>query len=140
MPTLEYFIVCRSVSIDIDTDEVSLSNVLEDLFLDEDGKALLPRIVAISAWNLDDSELSTDFQTILAIRRPGESKSKDFPMNLSHGRKRHRAMATIVDIPLDNSGELLFQVLLNGTHQASHKVFVHPQGVKISSVNSKLLN
>lgn len=128
MPKLEYFIVCRSVSFDIDTDEITLSNVIEEVYLESDGRCVLPRIVAVSLWNVIDADEGQDFQTELKITRPGESHSVQFAMNLERGQRRHRAMLSISDIPLEKPGELTFEILLNGQHGASHGVTVRQAG------------
>ena len=49
-------------------------------------------------------------------------------MNLSRGRLRYRSIQGLLEIPLLEPGELRFEVLLNGTHGASHVVTVHRQG------------
>ncbi|HEY2910871.1 MAG TPA: hypothetical protein VGI99_11535 [Gemmataceae bacterium] len=129
-PNLEYFVVCRSVSFDVETDEITLSNVIEDVYLGSDGTAVLPRAVAISSWNIADGDRSKDFQTILTITLPGQSEGMDFPTNFDEGRHRYRAICTVAEIPLSQPGELKFEILLNRKHAASHKVLVHPPGMR----------
>ena len=51
-------------------------------------------------------------------------------MNFSKGRSRYRAITSILDIPLDKEGILRFELLLNGKHEATHLVIVHPLGVR----------
>lgn len=126
MPTLEFFLVCRSITQDLFTDEITLSGVLEDVALGPDGSALLPTAVAVAAWNAKSEAETQDLQALLRITRPGESSGKPFPMNLTKGHNRYRALFAIADIPLDAVGELTFEVLLNSEHCASHRVFVHP--------------
>jgi hypothetical protein len=131
MPRLEYFIVCRSVSADIDNDEITLSHVVEDLFLEEEGiPAFLPKIMAVSSWEISQEELTTDYQAVLRISVPGSTAPKDFAMNLARGRRRHRAIQGILQIPLTQPGDLRFEVLLNANHQATHVVTVHPPGIE----------
>ena len=139
MPALEYFVVCRSVSFDVDTDEVTLSNVVEDVHLDDDGTAVLPRVVAVSSWNVGDGDESRDYQTLLRITLPGEAKGADFPVNLDKQRHRHRAIITIIGVPLTKSGELLFEVFLNAHREATHKVIVHPPGTR-AKVGTQLVS
>lgn len=115
---------------DVDTDEVTLSNVIEDVYLDDEGSAFLPRVVAVSSWNVGDGEEPKDYQTLLRITLPGETKGADFPANLDKLRHRHRAIITITGIPLTKTGELLFEVFLNAHREATHKVIVHPPGTR----------
>ncbi len=130
MARLEYFLVCRSVSTDVDTNEITLSGVIEDVFLVPDEVVIIPKVVAVSSWTLSPGDLETDFQTILVISRPGETTGKPFPMNLSKGRRRYRTIQGVLSIPLDQPGDLKFQVLLNGEPQATHTVTVHPPDVR----------
>jgi hypothetical protein len=127
MADLEYFIVCRSVSIDVETDELTFGNVIEDLSPDI-FPTELPRAVAVSAWRISAEESADEFQVILRVLRPGEQpeEAADFPMNLATGRIRYRAMESILEIPLEQSGDLKFEVLLNGQHAATHIVTIHP--------------
>jgi len=128
MPTLEFFLVCRAVTRDLFTDEITLSGVLEDIVLEADGMAQLPSAVAVAAWNAEPKSDPTDLQVMLRITRPGETKGLTFPMNLAKGHNRYRAIFAISGIPLAEPGELLFEVLLNAEPCASHRVFVHPPG------------
>jgi hypothetical protein len=129
MARLEYFIVCRSVAVDIDTDEITLANVLEDVFLEESPTYVLPRIVAVSSWELSAEEMGGAFQAMLGVVLPG-GKPVRFPMNLARGRLRYRAIQGVLNIPLDQPGKLAFEVQLNGDHSAWHYVTVHPAAVR----------
>ena len=51
-------------------------------------------------------------------------------MNFSRGRRRYRAVQTVMNIPLDQPGDLQFEVILNGQHVAIHTVVVHPADVR----------
>ncbi len=138
MARLEYFIVCRAVSIDIDTDEITLSQVVEDVFVEEFPQHL-PKITAVSSWELAENELETDFQALLQVTIPGSSSAQSFPMNFRRGSRRYRAMQGILEIPLHTSGDLKVDVLLNGSHAASHIVAIHPAGTGgFESLGSKL--
>ncbi len=127
MPSLEYFIVCKDVSIDADTNEITLFRVAEDVF-PPGFPYQFPKLVAVSSWNINPDEVNLDFQVVLRVTLPGQSGDQDFPMNLSRGRLRYRSIQGLLDIPLVEAGELRFEVLLNGAHGASHVVTVHPQG------------
>ncbi len=127
MPSLEYFIVCKDVSIDADTNEITLFRVAEDVF-PPSFPYQLPKVIAVSSWNIKRDEINLDFQVVLRVTLPGQSAPLDFPMNLSKGRLRYRSIQGLLEIPIAEAGELRFEVLLNGAHGASHIVTVHPQG------------
>lgn len=132
MPDLEYFLVCRSVAIDVDTDEWTFGGVLEDIIPDE-FPYFLDKVVAISTWRVSGPEKELDFQAVLRVFIPGETEGAEFPMNFARGESRYRALQYVVGIPLERPGTLIFEVLLNGIHAASHHVEIHPAiGVEAS--------
>jgi hypothetical protein len=125
MAELEYFLVCRSVASDIENNELSFHGVLED-FYPIALPTVIPRIVAISAWRADADEAKLDLQAILRVFLPSETEGVDFAMNLAPGRMRHRALQALYDVPVDIPGDLRCEVMLNGKHQATHIITIHP--------------
>lgn len=128
MPELEYFLVCRSVQRDATTDEMSFINVLEDISPDT-LPHVIPRAMAVSLWNLRQEELTLDYQATLVVKLPG-SQPAAFSMNFSRLAHRCRAIQGILEIPVHGPGDIEFEVLLNGNHAASHRVRIHPPGVR----------
>jgi hypothetical protein len=128
MPRLEYFLVCRSVMKDLNTDEITFAHVLEDVFLDAKPH-IIRSAVAISVWNIEAEDTKVDYQATLVVKVPGYA-DVSFPMNFSGGRHRYRAVQVVQDIPLHQPGALQFEVKLNGQHSATHTVTVHPPGVR----------
>jgi len=126
MPQLEYFLVCRSISTDLHTNEITLVNVIEDIFFVMGENILLPRAVAICSWIVSEEESNRDFQAVLQIALPGFSPPSNFEMNLEKGRNRHRAIFSIMNIPVTVPGQLVFSAFLNGTLAATRIVTVRP--------------
>ncbi len=130
MPKLEFFIVCESVSIDVESGKISLFNVIEDIFTDA-----LPDYVNINAvglWNVEPEDAGKDYQASLRITPPGLAEGPVFPMNLTRGRLRYRAVFAVRNIPLNQPGRLVVEAMMNGEHVASHTVIVHPAGALVS--------
>jgi hypothetical protein len=132
MPHLEYFLVCESVSVDSESNNISLFNVLDDLYPDK-LQYVLPKALGVSTWNLGPEDEGRDYQTILRVILPhdanassDEVNSEAFPMNLVRTPHRSRAIQGVLNIPLLRTGDLVFEVLLNGERCASHTVTVHP--------------
>ncbi len=126
MPALEYFLVCRSMQVDLFTDEVSFLNMLEDI-APEAFPHVIPIAVAVSLWNFQAGEEGIDYQATLVVKVPGNAEVP-FPMNFSRGPHRCRAVQSIAEIPVNGPGDVQFEVLLNGVHGATHTVKVHPVG------------
>lgn len=141
MPSLEYFLVCRSASIDVHSNELTLSSVLEDVYLDDEGHGYISKAVAVGAWNLSGDDIRLDFQALLRVKVPGqEGEGSDFPVNLVKGRHRLRALISIEGIPIETPGELTFELLLNSKHAARHRVIVHEPGASASDPDNSFAN
>lgn len=127
MPQLEYFVVCESVSIDRDTNRISLFNIIEDLrpVSTKMGDAPVVQITAVACWNRQAGDEERDFQSVLRLRAPGD-EPKEFPLNFRMERPRHRLTFRLLGIPSLRPGELIFELLLNGRHEAQHAVTIHP--------------
>ena len=136
MPTLEYFLVCESMSTDQETNRVSLFNVLEDLQVLPPETApqkqlIVPHFAAISCWNREHGDEDKDFQAILRIHAPNQ-EPKDFPLNFQMERPRYRLSLRFQGMPKLEAGELKFELLLNGQHVAWHTVNIFPPSAESS--------
>lgn len=126
MPKLEYFLVSESLSVDQETNNVSVFSILEEF----SGKQI-PRLVATSSWNIEPNEQDRDYQVTLTIRLPGGEtlpESNDFKVNFTTQRKRHRVFQHVHGLKLEKAGDLVFEVLLDGKRQATHTVTIHAPG------------
>jgi hypothetical protein len=130
MPPIEYFLVCRSIQTDVNTNEMSFINVLEDISPDA-FPHVIPRAIAVSLWNLPQAEEPRDYQATLVVKIPGKADVA-FPMNFSRGTHRCRAVQGVLEIPVDEPCDVTFEVRLNGEHAASHTVKVHPAEVRMA--------
>jgi hypothetical protein len=126
MPKLEYFLVSESLSVDQETNNVSVFSILEEL--SGPLPLAIPRLVAISSWNIEPDERDRDYQVALRIRLPsGEvmPESKDFKVNFTTTRMRHRIFQHVHGLRVNEAGELTLEVLLDGEHKASHTIAIH---------------
>ena len=133
MPKLEYFLVCESVSVDRETNRISLFNVIEDIHRVKPGteisSPLVFNFVAVSCWNKLESDEDTDFQATLRIHQPpnengGESEPKDLTLNFRMQSRRQRLLMRLAApvLPPAHDGKLRFELLLNGNHCAEHEI------------------
>jgi len=124
MARLEYFLVAESCSIDQITNRVSLFHVLEEANALE-LPARIPQIVAASAWlkDSDQDENEEDFQVMLTIK--GAGLDEHMTTNFQFGdKKRIRIQQTVQNLKLEKPGDIVFEVSLNGKHQASHRLAI----------------
>lgn len=122
MPDLEYFVVAESVSIDRDTNRVSLFNVVEEIVA---SPVPFP-VVAVSGWNLTaEEQRGADLQAGVRITKPGGQVLGPYPVNFAGRTFRHRIVHRFA-VPFDVPSEWLFEILMNGQRKAGHRVTVHP--------------
>ncbi len=120
MPKLEYFVVAESKSVDQETNKVSLFNILEEVRV-----AKFPvkiSFLAASSWIIEPDDYNKAFQATLKIKSPTEEK--EFRANFKPSTTRHRLFQNIINMPLEKSGNVEFELSLNEEHMASHLVMV----------------
>ncbi len=126
MPSLEYFIVSEGVSVDQNTNNVSVFAILEEI------SGSLPlrgsRLVATSSWNMSPDEQDRDFQVALRITLPSGKvmpESNDLKVNFTTTRRRHRVFQHVSGLAVEKPGDLVFEVLLDGEPKATHTITIH---------------
>lgn len=122
MAHMEFFIVSEEVSVDQQTNRLSLFNVIEQITA-ADFPLMLLSGAAVSLWVAEQGDDQLDFQCTLRIIAPG-SEHRDFPSNFTFQSRRHRVIHRIHGVPINEPGLLRFEILLNGQYQASHEVDV----------------
>lgn len=128
MPKLEYFLLCESVSVDQDTNRISLFNVLEDFQIaspETNGKTplcFLGQFVAVALFNREPDDGEKDFEACLRFNLP-DDKHSEHRIAFRMDRNRQRLLLRFVGMPpVDKDGVLRFELLLDGTRCASHTV------------------
>jgi hypothetical protein len=127
MPKLEYFVVSQSISIDQDLNQVSVFSILEEVSIPKSGPAFIPQVVALSSWILEPEDEGQDFQVTLEVISPGAEapeETQKFSVNFTGSKKRHRIYNRILGLPVQQIGDVVFRLLLNGDHKASHTLTV----------------
>jgi len=122
MAHMEFFVVSEDLSVDQQTNRLSLFNVLEQI-AGSDFPLVLQSAAAISCWVAEAGDEGRDFQCMLRVILPN-ARQYDFPSNFRFGARRHRVIQRLQGFPIDEPGVLRFEVLLNGEHKASHEVDV----------------
>lgn len=123
MPHLEYFLVCESVSVDQETNQISLFNVLEGA----QGRSFpvhIIKLAAVSAWNREPGEEDTDHQVVLRVQVPGEEQVRDMRVNIRLSQPRHRVIHRIENIRINQPGDLIFKILINEETRAHHVITI----------------
>jgi hypothetical protein len=135
MPRLEYFLVAESVSIDRDRNQVSVFNILEEVFIPRTEPRVVPQLVALSSWILDPEDQGRDFQVQVELVGPDGDNcpyNTDFTVNFTANGTRQRTQIGLLGLPIEREGNTVFNLNLNGEHRASHILTVranddHPE-------------
>jgi len=122
MARMEFFLVSEELSVDQQTNRLSLFNVLEQIASPNFPLVLLTA-VAVSLWVADPGDDINDFQCTLRVIPPN-GEPRDFPSNFRFRSNRHRVIQRLQGFPINEPGVLRFEVLLNGVYQASHEIDV----------------
>lgn len=143
MAQLEYFLVAEGVVVDRHTNKTSIFNVLEEAtitpalpepVLGSDGqpKPGLERvvtnaspIVAVALLRMDEQDFDRDIQAVLRVKA-GTQAPLDFTTTVKcpRGSKRHRLTFRLEGMPFGDTGDTIFELLLDGQHLAEHLVTV----------------
>lgn len=126
MARLEFFLVSRSSSVDIPTNQLSAFEILEEIHVPK-FPVLYPSCVAITVLRQEEGDEEKDFQGLLFITTPS-GEIYENPVNFRMTSTRHRLMQQIVGLPLTEAGILKFEITLNGKHLAEHIVDVDQRG------------
>ena len=129
MPKLEYFLLCESISVDQETNRVSLFNVLEDLHLaklpkDGDSKPafILNQFVAVAVFNREPEDVDQDFEACLMYNLP-DGAHKEHKLKFKMERNRQRIVMRFVGMPpVAKDGLLSFDLSVNGKHAGTHTI------------------
>jgi len=121
MPKLEYFLLCESISVDQETNRVSLFNVLEDLHLakapkDGDSKPayILNQFVAVAVFNRELGDADKEFEVCLKYNLP-DSNHKEHKLKFKMERNRQRIVMRFVGMPpVAKDGLLSFDLSVDG--------------------------
>ena len=136
MPKLEYFLLCESISVDQETNRVSLFNVLEDLHLaqlpkDGDSKPayILNQFVAVAVFNRAPDDGDKEFETCLKYNLP-DGTHKEHKLKFKMERNRQRIVMRFVGMPpVAKDGTLSFDLSVNGKHEGTHTIQLFSEGV-----------
>jgi len=120
MARLEFFVVSESVSVDQQTNRLSLFNIIEQVASTK-FPSVLPAAVAVSMWMAEAGDDVRDFQCTLRFTLPNGNRH-EFASNFKFRARRHRVIQRVEGFPLNEPGVLRFEVLLNGEYVASHEV------------------
>ena len=120
MPTLEYFVVAESVSVDQTRNTMSVFHILEEIQAPV-FPIVIPMLAAVAHWNAEDGDMECDFQASVLITFP-DGQSKEFNQNFRMTRPRLRTIANFIWLQIPQPGTMTIEVRLNGKHEAFHTI------------------
>ena len=123
MARLEFFVVSRGVSVDQFTNQASIFEIIEEVHATS-FPASIQSCVAMSLWRREPGDEEHDFQVLLRTTLPSGT-IHDLRTNFRFTGPRHRITQRLEGLPIEQEGELRFEVLLNDEHGAEHIVDIH---------------
>ncbi len=125
MPRLEYFLVAESISLDRESDSVSIFHVLNDVPV-RSLPTRLPQLATVSAWISSDDEIreQAESQIRLEFTVPGIEEPVAFRGNLTSQTRYQNYNFTFVDVPVPEAGEMIVAIFLNDERKASHTITI----------------
>ncbi len=143
MPKLEYFLLCESISVDQETNRVSLFNVLEDLHLaklplegDRKPAYILNQFVAVAVFNREPNDNDKDFEACLKYNLP-DGTHKDHKLKFKMERNRQRILMRFVGMPpVAKDGVLSFDLSVDGEHKGTHTIQLFSEPASDVSVDA----
>ena len=121
MPSLEYFLVADSVSVDQFTNTVSVFHVIEQIRAPK-FPVHIPRFACVSSLNIEEEGFGKDYQLTVNIKNPSGKEGEPNRINFTAEKRRQRFIAHLVNFKIDGPGQLLFELLLNEDRIASHTI------------------
>ena len=121
MPSLEYFLVADSVSVDQFTNTVSVFHVIEQIRAPK-FPVHIPRFACVSSLNIEEEGFGKDYQLTVNIKNPSGKEGEPNRINFTAEKKRQRFIAHLINFKIEGPGELVFELRLNEKHLASHTV------------------
>lgn len=131
MRRLEYFTVCRSVSMDSMSGELSLFHVTHHLVLT--APTIIPSLSVVAAW-IDDEAAptrnstqqgeSTESHVKLNVISPGGEQVNTFRRTLNSPNRVEQSVFRVMNIPIPAAGDLIFELLVDDEHTAKHTVSI----------------
>jgi hypothetical protein len=122
MPSLEYFLVAESSSLDRDTNAISIFNVYN-----ERRKLSFPheieRIVLVTCWYSTPDEIAArrDMQAEIVMRIP-RAEPESFTVNFTCDVEFQHVLFEMVDVGIPGPCLLEIELKVNGQHQAWHRI------------------
>jgi hypothetical protein len=123
MPSLEFFVVASSVSVDQRSNRLSILEVIDEL-LPVRFPARMPRVAAMTIWTLSEEDQGQDFQATLRVTSPGFDETPEFRQNFKGEGSAYRMLFHLLNVPVFKAGKIVFEIKLNGEHKAGHEIRV----------------
>jgi len=126
MPELEYFLAAESHSVDRDTESISIFNVFTEIKAEQGLPFNIPHVRLISCWVSSEEEIARkgDNQASIVLRLPGEDPKGPFHFNFKADTRFQHLILGYHDLEIKSPGMVEFDLLLNGSHKAKHRICI----------------
>ena len=110
-------ILCRESSIDSQTNNISLFNILEqvgidaEVFAEKKGGAIPMNLELVTLWEKQVEEEGVDAEVEVELQEPDGKPLGKFPYTISVPKRRHRHLVKLNGLPVtEKSGRYTFKI------------------------------
>jgi hypothetical protein len=125
MPSLEYFVVARSVVIDQFTNAVSVFSIVDEI-VPRKLPATFMRLTALIGLNVEQDEWGQQASYRVVLRIPGQEAPLESAFKFSLEWYRHRYAPSFIGVKVPTAGRMDFALYVNDQEVAHHQVLIHP--------------
>ena len=134
MRRLEYFAICKSVSLDAMTGEISLFHVTHHVNIPI-FPTRIPSLCAVASW-IDNDRLADPSNSVeaseshikLNVISPGGAPVNTFRRTLRSPNRMDQSVFRVVNIPITSEGELVVELVVDDSTVAHHTVLITQKG------------
>jgi hypothetical protein len=124
MPSLDYFLVARSVVIDKFTNAVSVHSIVDEI-TPKRLPAVFMQLTALVGLRADEAELGQQSSYRIRVRLPGEDHPVESRAEFRVDYSRLRFVSHFFGVRVSAPGDVTFTLFLDDREVASHPVLVH---------------
>jgi len=134
MRRLEYFVVCKSVSLDAMSGEISLFHVTQHRSVSS-LPCVIPSLCAVASWIDEDTLLegrvdhaTPETHVKLNVISPGGNPVNTFRRTIGSQNRMQQSVFRVMNIPIPTEGDLVFELVVDDSLVAHHTVVVSQKG------------
>jgi len=117
VPEHLFTIVARGHSVDVQTNNLTIYSVLEEIGAAELPFAI-PQFGIVTLWRRQEGEEGVSFMQRTRLLDPDGAEVFNFETEFALHKRRHRSLGTVNMVPIEKAGQYLFEVQIRQVDEA----------------------